>query len=235
MLAGGVRLHASNHLLHIEEVMAGANGNSQVQFIIIEQGAVGQHLWGPQGGETQARAQLVFFDATGRETGIFKFPSDPPTGGTLDVLIATQAFAELTGAPTPDVIIPPLVIPISGRVCFRANPGNPVFPFTDDPLVPGTTVIKAVHFIEIRDRIDEQLLRFLQPVHAYSRALAAGATIRGEDVEEMYAAVNSALLAAGEPPVVAPTVDPGATTALASHITTLRDAVMTLEALWNGS
>lgn len=74
---------------------------------------------------------LVFFDATGRETGKFKFPADPPTGGSLQTLIATQAFANLPGAPAPDVIIPPLLNPISGKVCFKNNPANAVFPVND--------------------------------------------------------------------------------------------------------
>ena len=110
--------------------MAGANGNSKIQFIIIEQEGSGQNRWGPRF-STQSRAQLVFFDATGRETGKFNFPVDPPTGGTLDVLVATEEFAALASAPTPDVLIPPLLNPISGKVCFRANPANIVFARND--------------------------------------------------------------------------------------------------------
>src|SRR5205807_5300032 len=51
----------------------------------------------------------------------------PPGGGTassLLTLIATQEFANLTGAPTPDFTIPPLLNPISGKVCFKNNPAN---------------------------------------------------------------------------------------------------------------
>src|ERR1051326_753601 len=124
------RVRATNHDLHIKEVMAGANGNSKIQFIIIEQEQSGQNLWGPTNG-TQSAAMLVFFDATGRETGKFKFPCNPTTTppiGTANsplTLIATQDFANLPGAPTPDFIIPPLVNPISGKVCFKNNPANP--------------------------------------------------------------------------------------------------------------
>jgi hypothetical protein len=114
---------AANTDLHIKELMAGANGNSKIQFFVIEQ-QQGQNLWGPQTGETESRAMLVFYDAAGRETGKFKFPSNPATGGTLQTLIATQEFANLPGAPVPDVIIPPLLIPIAGKVCFRNNPAN---------------------------------------------------------------------------------------------------------------
>jgi len=121
-------LRADNHDVHIKEVMAGANGHSKIQFIVIEQEATGENLWGPQGGETQSRAMLVFFDAAGNETGIFKFPSNPPTGGSLLTLVATEEFKDLPGAPAPDVIIPPLLNTISGKVCFKSNPLNQPFP-----------------------------------------------------------------------------------------------------------
>lgn len=110
----------------IEEIMAGVNGDSRAQFIVINQSAVGQNLWGPNGA-AQARGMLVFYDAGGRETGIFKFPANPPTGGTLRTLLATADFAALPGAPVPDVVIPPLLNAISGKVCFRSNPANVVF------------------------------------------------------------------------------------------------------------
>jgi cytochrome c peroxidase len=74
---------------------------------------------------------LVFFDSTGRETGKFKFPHNVPLDSNTQ-LIATQDFANLTGAPTPDFIMPPLLSPISGKVCFTNNPLNSnAFPRTD--------------------------------------------------------------------------------------------------------
>ena len=132
LLLSPERVHADNDANHIEEVMAGANGNSKIQFIVIRQEGSG-NLWGPQCGETQSRAMLVFFDATGRETGKFKFPQNPLGAcnqllGSFNVLIATLDFKDLPGAPTPDFIIPPLLNPISGKVCFQSNPLNNVFP-----------------------------------------------------------------------------------------------------------
>jgi hypothetical protein len=129
LLATQGRVGAFNHDVHIKEVMGGAIGNSKIQFIVLEQEASGENLWGPQPGETQSRAMLVFFDAIGRETGIYKFPSDAPAGSPTQTfpfpaLIATQDFANLPGAPTPDFIIPPLLNAISGKVCFKNNPAN---------------------------------------------------------------------------------------------------------------
>src|SRR5206468_5219092 len=62
VLAVERRAGATNLDVHIAEFMAGANGDSRIQFIVLAQEASGQNLWGPQPGETQSRAMLVFFD-----------------------------------------------------------------------------------------------------------------------------------------------------------------------------
>jgi hypothetical protein len=130
LLLSSNRAAATNADNHIQEIMAGVNGNSKIQFIVIKQEG-GSNLWGPQPGETQSRVMLVFFDAAGRETGKFKFPHDVPPDANPQ-LIATQDFANLPGAPTPDFIMPPLLSPIGGQVCFTNNPLNPnAFPRTD--------------------------------------------------------------------------------------------------------
>ena len=41
------------------------------------------------------------------------------------MLVATTAFAALPGAPVPDFVMPPLMKPINGKVCFVGNPANP--------------------------------------------------------------------------------------------------------------
>jgi hypothetical protein len=123
LLLSSSRAFATNEQNHIQEIMAGANGNSKIQFIVIKQEG-GGNLWGPQAGETQSRAMLVFFDGAGRLTGKFKFPHDVPADANPQ-LIATQDFANLPGAPVPDFIMPPLLSPIGGQVCFTNNPLNP--------------------------------------------------------------------------------------------------------------
>src|SRR5579859_33022 len=122
LLLSSTGAFAANDANHIQEIMAGVNGNSKIQFIVIKQEG-GGNLWGPQTGETQSRMMLVFFDAAGRETGKFKFPHDVPPDANPQ-LIATQDFANLTGAPTPDFIMPPFLSPVSGMVCFTNNPLN---------------------------------------------------------------------------------------------------------------
>jgi hypothetical protein len=130
LLLSSSRAFATNEQNHIQEIMAGVNGNSKIQFIVIKQEG-GGNLWGPQAAETQSRVMLVFFDGAGRETGKFKFPHDVPADANPQ-LIATQDFANLPGAPAPDFIMPPLLSPIGGKVCFTNNPLNPnAVPRTD--------------------------------------------------------------------------------------------------------
>jgi hypothetical protein len=113
--------HAGTVIL---ELLAGANGDSSIQFVNMEV-PCSENLWGPQSGETASRAMLVFFDAQGNETYRYKFPNNAPD--CSHALIATQGFANLAGAPTPEFIIPPVISPVSGKVCFKANTENLVF------------------------------------------------------------------------------------------------------------
>jgi hypothetical protein len=59
------RAFAANDQNHIQEIMAGANGNSKIQFIVIKQEG-GGNLWGPQAGETQSRVIQSFPCEIGR-------------------------------------------------------------------------------------------------------------------------------------------------------------------------
>jgi len=77
-------VNAAGADIQFKELMAGANGNSRIQFLVIRQQA-GQNLWGPQAGESESRTMLVFYDSAGRETGKFKFPKNPATGGSLQL------------------------------------------------------------------------------------------------------------------------------------------------------
>jgi len=94
LMLSSSRAFATNDENHIQEIMAGVNGNSKIQFIVIKQEG-GGNFWGPQPGETQSRVMLVFFDATGRETGKFKFPHNVPFDANAQ-LIATHCTSART-------------------------------------------------------------------------------------------------------------------------------------------
>ena len=106
-------------------------------------------------------------------------------------------------------------------------------PFTDDPLQRGVTPVKAVHFTELRTRIDALrsaagLLRFswTDPV------LRAGVTrVRGVHLLELRSALAEAYSAAGRPAPRWTEASPasGSTPIRALHVTELRAAVLALE------
>ena len=105
--------------------------------------------------------------------------------------------------------------------------------FTDDPLQPGVTPAKAVHFMELRTRIDALrsaagLLRFLwtDPV------LRAGVTrVRRVHLLELRSALAEAYVAAGRSAPRWTDASPaaGSTPIRAVHVTELRAAVLALE------
>jgi cytochrome c peroxidase len=121
---------ASADAARIAEILAGANGDARIQFIELDR-EHGLSCWGPQRPgspcfsgtvETHSRLRLVFFDAAGRETGQFLFPSEPRLA--RKVLVATAEFAALAGAPPPDFVMPPLLNAVNGKVCLAGNARN---------------------------------------------------------------------------------------------------------------
>ena len=105
--------------------------------------------------------------------------------------------------------------------------------FTDDPLQPGVTPVKAVHFTELRMRIDA--LRSAAGLLWFSwtdPVLRAGVTrVRRVHLLELREALAAAYVAAGRAPPRWTDVSPAAraTPIRALHVTELRAAVLALE------
>jgi len=121
LLAGAPRCEATNHEVQLDEVMAGCGGDPGIQFVELLF-PHGQNRWG-------GCAELVFFDRNGTQTAEFPFPHDVPDDHLPEgnsALIATQAFADLPGAPRPDFIIPPSIAAPGGKVCFRGTGCFPI-------------------------------------------------------------------------------------------------------------
>ena len=106
-------------------------------------------------------------------------------------------------------------------------------PFTDDPLRPGVTPVRAVHFTELRTRIDAvRRAGGLGPFPWTDPVLTPGATpVRLVHVLELREALAAAYAAAGRPAPRWTDATPGAGTIpiRAAHVTELRAAVRALE------
>ena len=106
-------------------------------------------------------------------------------------------------------------------------------PFTDDPLQPGVTPVKAVHFTELRTRIDA--LRRSGGLPAFSwtdPALRAGVTrVRLVHLLELREALAAAYAASGRtvPRWTNASPAPRPIPIRAAHLTELRAAVLALE------
>ena len=106
-------------------------------------------------------------------------------------------------------------------------------PFTDDPIVPGVTPIKAVHFTELRARI-EALRREagLAPFGWTDPVVRAGVTpVRLAHLLELREALAEAYAASGRaaPRWTDPVPLGGRTSIRAAHLTELRAAVVAME------
>ena len=104
-------------------------------------------------------------------------------------------------------------------------------PFTDDPIVPGATPVRAVHFTELRARIDA--LRSAAGLARFSwtdPVLRAGVTpVRGVHLLDLRAALAEAYVAGGRPAPRWNDAAPAGAPIRAAHLMELRGAVVSLE------
>ena len=122
---------------------------------------------------------------------------------------------------------------LSAVQAFRVTVAAMRAPFTDDPIVPGVTPIKAVHFTELRTRIDA--LRSAGGLARFSwtdPVLRAGVTrVRGVHLLELRSALAEAYGASGRAAPRWTDASPvaGSTPIRAAHLNELRAAVLALE------
>ena len=122
---------------------------------------------------------------------------------------------------------------LSAAQSFTATvAGGPPGSFTDDPIRPGVTPVRAVHFMELRTRIDGlRQAAGLAPFGWTDPVLTAGTPVRLVHLVELRAALATAYAAAGRAAPrwtdAAPTA--GTTPIRAAHLMELRAAVTALE------
>ena len=150
------------------------------------------------------------------------------SGGTVTLAPVSAGSATVTvTARDPDGLS------ATQSIAVTVQAGGGVNGFTDDPLVPGVTPVRAVHFRELRTRID--MLRAGAGLSAYrwtDPGLTAGLTrVRSVHLTELRAALNQAYAAAGQPrpSYIDASVRAGTTPIRAAHVTELRAAVVALE------
>ena len=105
-------------------------------------------------------------------------------------------------------------------------------PFTDEPLRPGMTPIKAIHFRELRERIGGLRDDVGLPPFGWTDAiLTPGATpVRRVHLAELREALAEVYAAAGRPaPAYTDPALPDGTVIRAAHLMELRAAVVALE------
>ena len=105
--------------------------------------------------------------------------------------------------------------------------------FTDDPLVPRVTTVKAVHITELREAVDTLRARWGLGAFTWTDpSLAIGSTpVKAQHVTDLRTALSGAYTSAGRTPpsYTDPTLTPRVTLIKAVHVTELRTAVRGLE------
>jgi hypothetical protein len=101
--------------------------------------------------------------------------------------------------------------------------------FTHAPLTSGM-VVRAVHFTELRGRIDVLRVAYGLAPYAWTDGDLVGAIIKRAHLTDMHTALQQAYVAAGQPPpTFTETITSGITFVRAAHIEELQNAVIALE------
>ena len=140
--------------------------------------------------------------------------------GTVRYTVAANAGGPRTGA---------LMVAGQRMTVYQASPRQ----FTDHPIERGVTPVRAIHFLELRARIDALRAGVGRPAFRWTDPmLTPGATpIRRIHLTELRAALTEAFSDAGRaaPAYAAPVVTAGASAIRAAHLMELRAALTALE------
>ena len=160
--------------------------------------------------------------ATWQELGAQGRAVPPPAGAAMRVQ-AGRAAAPASGAGASG----------AGVTAGAAAQAWALATFTDDPLVPGVTPVRAAHLLALRSRIDGLRRRAGLPAFGWTDAqVVPGVTpARAVHLTELRSALGEAYAAAGRPPPAYSdaVVTAGATAMRAVQLLELRAAVAALE------
>jgi len=155
--------------------------------------------------------------------------------GTSGVTTSPVAGAALSSFVTPAITAPrsywSRVSNVHGSVDSAAAELTLSAGFTDDPLVVGVSVIRAVHLQELRRRIDALRVRAGLTAFAYTdpSLTPAVTVIRAQHVEELRAAVRQAYTALGRTLPTFTHAVLSATVVRRIHIVEIRSAITAIE------
>lgn len=137
LLQGPQPAQATIHCMRIHAVMAGANGDTSIQYVELRLAA------GLLTGATNS-TKLLFFDASGNQTGAFTLGSTFGFSNTPGSILLGTAGLQAAAGVTPDFIIPANVIAPAGKIQFV---------HTTDCLLTGT-IIDSVAYGSFTGTVD---------------------------------------------------------------------------------
>ncbi len=119
-----------------------------------------------------------------------------------------------------------------GQSATRTNGFTYVAPPTDVQLFRGISIIRAVHIIELRQRINAVRARLDLSAFAWSDAgMSAGTPIRAQHIIDLRTALNEVYVASDKPlpAYTDPTIEVGKTMMKVEHIMEIRTALLAVE------
>ena len=111
----------------------------------------------------------------------------------------TNAFVDSSALPGTSYLYRTIAINNVGTSAPSAADLATTVPFTDDPLVPAATLIRAAHLGELRSAVNAVRALAGLPAASFSGPASPGTTIAAAQINELRAALDAALSALGAP------------------------------------
>ncbi len=152
----------------------------------------------------------------------------PATGVAIVSETTLTAITPAHSAGTVDVAVTTAGGPAAANSAYTYL-APPVF--TDTPLVPRVTVLKAVHLSELRDAVGALRGRYALASFGWTDTVLSATVVKAIHITELRAALSDVYLAAGlvAPAYTGPPPAAGTVAVAATHIAELRAAVL---AIW---
>ena len=194
----------------------------------ITQNGAGQAIFGLTATATSTSTASLSWAAVAGATGYEVYRSS--NGGSLGLVTGTAVpptsttYADSGLVANRTYIYRVRALGTAGGVVAYSNldPATTIM-FTDPAILPGVTLVKAIHILQLRTAVNAMRAAGLLTSQTFQDPSLIGIQIKGVHIAQLRGALNAARAAIGLPPISY--TDPGLSIVRASHVTDLRAGV----------
>lgn len=144
------------------------------------------------------RIDLVWGTSSGATSYEVERSTSGPTGFTRIATVTTNSYSDTSVSGGRSYIYRVRAVSSGGSSAYSNIDHATTIFFTDDPLVPGVTVVKAIHLTELRTAVNAVRAAAGLAAYAWTDSSPTGVPIKAIHINELRTAITQALTAIGK-------------------------------------